>query len=82
MAFISDESGQYEVYVRPFPDVLAGVWRVSTDGGFTPRWGPDSRELFFQTWDGPGSPVALMAAVNDTEPTFTAGIPRALFDGE
>ena len=43
--------------------------------------GPDNREVFFQTSEGPGSPVGLMAAVNNTKPTFIRGIPRPLFEG-
>ena len=81
MAYVSTESGQSEVYVRPFPNVSAGRWQVSRDGGTSPLWGPDSRELFFQTGDAPGVAVTMMVAVNDTEPTFVPGIPRPLFEG-
>ena len=81
IATASNESGQTEVYVRPFPNVRDGRWQVSRDGGVAPRWGPDSRELFFQTSDGPGAPVTMMVAENETEPTFTPGIPRSLFAG-
>ena len=81
VVYSSTESGQYEVFVRPFPNVDDGRWQISQDGGVSPLWGPDSREVFFQTADGPGSPVTLMVAENDTEPTFAAGIPRQLFEG-
>ena len=81
MATASNESGQPEIYVRPFPNVGDGRWQISRNGGVSPRWGPDSRELFFQTSEGPGSPVPMMLAENDTEPTFSPGIPRPLFDG-
>ena len=46
MAYTSDESGQREVYVRPFP-VSDGKWRISTAGGEQPRWRGDGKELFF-----------------------------------
>ena len=80
LVYLSNESGQDEVYVQPFPNVDDGKWQISRDGGFSPRWGPDSREVFFLTAERPGALVTLMAAVNDTEPTFTPGIPRRLFD--
>ena len=47
LAYISDESGANEVYVRPFPETSTGRWQVSNGGGVSPVWGPDSRELFF-----------------------------------
>ncbi len=81
IAHTSDESGRREVYVRPFPNVNDGRWQISRDGGFAPRWGPDSRELFFQSSDGPGTPVRLMVVENDTEPAFRPGVPRPLFEG-
>jgi serine/threonine protein kinase len=73
MAYSSNESGKYEVYVRPFPDVNKGKWRVSTGGGNTPLWSPDDRELFYRSGD------AAMAAPVETEPTFKSGNPRVLF---
>jgi serine/threonine-protein kinase len=73
MAYASNESGKYEVYVRPFPDVNKGKWRVSTGGGNTPLWSPDDRELFYRSGD------AAMAAPVETEPTFKSGTPTVLF---
>ena len=70
MAYTTDESGQHEVFVTPFPNAGNERWKVSQDGGLTPQWGPDSRELFFQTIDG-----AIMVAANETDPTFTPGTP-------
>ena len=81
VAYVSNESGQEEVYVRPFPNVDDGKWQVSRDGGTALRWGPDSRELFFQYSESSGTQVSLMAVVNETEPTFDPGIPRPLFVG-
>jgi serine/threonine-protein kinase len=46
MAYVSNESGRYEVYVRPFGN-SGGVWRISTSGGEHPTWSPTSRELFY-----------------------------------
>ena len=79
--YVSDEAGQNEVYVRPFPNVNEGKWRISTDGGVSPLWGPDSRELFYRTREGPGRPITIMMTVNDTDPTFNRGAPRRLFEG-
>ncbi len=49
LAYISNETGAYEVYVRPFPDVDSRRWQVSTDGGLQPVWSRDGRELFYLT---------------------------------
>ena len=76
MAYTTNESGQYEVIVQPFPNVDDGLWKISQDGGFTPQWGPDSRELFFQTNDG-----TIMVATAVTEPTFRVGIPVPVVNG-
>jgi serine/threonine-protein kinase len=46
VAYTSNESGQYEVYVRPFPG-SGGQQRISIEGGQQPTWSPDGRELFF-----------------------------------
>ena len=46
IAFESDAEGQDEVYVRPFSDVNAGRWKVSTDGGDEPQWSPGRRRAF------------------------------------
>ena len=76
LAYTSTESGQRQVFVRPFPNVDDERWQVSRDGGASPVWGPDGRELFYHTNDG-----VLMAVENDTDPTFNPGTPVRLFDG-
>ncbi len=81
LAYVSNESGQNEVWVRPFPNVNDGRWPISNGLGVSPRWGPDSRELFYLTREGPADPVTMMAVANDTEPTFRPGAPVALFEG-
>jgi hypothetical protein len=50
IAYASDESGRYEVYVRPFPGP-GGKWQVSNAGGNLPIWSHKGRELFFQNRD-------------------------------
>ena len=62
-------------YVRPFPDLEAGKWRVSTDGGTEFAWSPDGPELFYHA--GP----AMMSVAVETEPTLSAGIPATLSEG-
>jgi eukaryotic-like serine/threonine-protein kinase len=74
IAYVSDESGRSEVYVRAFPDPT-GVWQVSTAGGEAPRWSGDGRELFYLA---PGGMV--MAVPIDTDGSrFSLGIAKALF---
>jgi serine/threonine-protein kinase len=73
MAYQSDESGRFEVYVRPYPQVDTGRWQISTDGGTSPRWSPDGRELFYL------SPAGLMRVGASPGSTFSASQPRRLF---
>ena len=75
MAYASNESGRLEIYVRPFPDVNSGRWQVSTNGGGTPLWSPDGRELFYLRQN------AVMGVSVETGPTFKAGKPETLFTG-
>jgi serine/threonine-protein kinase len=51
LAYTSDESGRFEVYVRPFPGP-GGKWQVSTAGGGWPTWSRSRRELFYVVEDG------------------------------
>ena len=74
IAYQSDESGQYEIYVRPFPDVDAGRWPVSSNGGIMPVWNPAEPELLFLGSEG------LISVAFETEPTFTPGGMTTLFD--
>jgi serine/threonine-protein kinase len=52
LAYESYESGQFEIYVRPFPDVEAGKWQISTGGGRQPLWARSGRELLYRGPDG------------------------------
>ncbi len=47
LAYQSNESGRFEIYVRPLPDVDAGRWQISTDGGVQPLWSRSGRDLFY-----------------------------------
>jgi hypothetical protein len=74
LAYSSDQNGTREVFVRALSDTSAGLWQVSSGGGYTPQWSRDGRELFFV---GPGG---MMAARVETAPGFRSlGIER-LFD--
>jgi hypothetical protein len=78
LAYASDESGAFEIYVRPFPDVDSGRWQVSNAGGIHPQWSRDGRELFFLSLQG--NSIALLAVPVEPGPTFRA--PTELFAGE
>jgi eukaryotic-like serine/threonine-protein kinase len=83
IAYLSDESGRQEVYVRPFnasgpsgaPVLGDGKWQVSTDGAnsFTPTWREDSKELLFY------SGLNVIAVEVSTAPTFRPDNPQVLF---
>jgi Tol biopolymer transport system component len=75
MAYQSDESGKAQIYVRTFPEVTKGRWQVSSDGGGSPLWSPDGRELFYRNGN------ATMAVEVETDPTFKHGNPKVLFRG-
>ncbi|MBI4479865.1 MAG: PD40 domain-containing protein [Acidobacteria bacterium] len=77
LAYISDESGKYEVYVRPFPGP-GGKWQISTEGGTELAWNPAGSELFYRSGATKGK---MMAVDIRTQPTFSAGRPRLLFEG-
>jgi len=74
MAYESNETGRYEVYVQPFPGP-GGKWLISTDGGSRPEWSKDGKEIFYITRDH------LMAVPVETKPAFSAGRPELLFSG-
>jgi len=74
IAYYSDDSGSYEVYVQPFP-ASGAKWQISSGGGMQPRWRRDGKELFFM-----GPEKKLMAVdVNLGNGTFEAGVPKMLF---
>jgi serine/threonine-protein kinase len=52
LAYVSDESGESQVFVRSFPNVQDGKWQVSLNGGTDPVWSADGRELFFRSRGG------------------------------
>jgi Tol biopolymer transport system component len=91
IAYASDESGRWQVYVRPFlpagpsgPSLGDAKWQVSKEGfgdaadagQLAPRWRSDGQEIIFRGLNG--SPVAV--AVSATGGVFNAGVPKQLFD--
>ena len=76
VAYQSNASGEFEVYVRPFPDVDSALHPISTNGGTGPLWAPDGRELFYQN-EG-----RLLAVPVQTDPTFERGTAMVVMDGD
>jgi eukaryotic-like serine/threonine-protein kinase len=74
LAYTSNESGRVEVYLQPFPGP-GRKWQISTNGGSSPKWNPNGRELFYEASQG-----KMMAVDITASPTFSAGTPHQLFD--
>ncbi|MEX1999199.1 MAG: hypothetical protein WD934_05885, partial [Gemmatimonadales bacterium] len=73
-AYVSDESGQDEVYVRAFPEA-AGRWQVSTGGGTEPHWAMDGRTIYYRHSD------TLYAVAVTSRPSFVVGRRRQVLTG-
>jgi len=80
LAYESNESGQSEIYVRPFPNVDSGRWLVSNGGGTRPHWTRGGRELVYLT-SAPNGTVTVSALSIDAGTTFAPGTPSTLFTG-
>jgi Tol biopolymer transport system component len=82
LAYESNESGQYEVYVRPFSGP-GGRLQISTQGGLEPVWSRNGQELFYRNGDRMMAvEVSSRRDSNGAFPSgFTAGSPRLLFEG-
>jgi len=83
IAYTSNESGRFEVYVRPFetkgpagaPSLGQGKWQVSTGGGASPKWTGDGKQIVYE-----GLNLAAMAVdVKANGAAFDAGVPQQLF---
>ncbi len=74
LAYVGDDSGYDEVYVRPFPKVDAARWQISERGGSEPLWGPDGYELFYREEKS----VMVVEVVTDV-PRLTVSPPEVLF---
>ncbi len=74
LAYSSDESGRFEIYVQPFPGP-GGKYQISTEGGREPLWNRNGRELFYRDKN------KMMAVEITTKPSFSAGTQKVLFEG-
>ncbi|MGH9254765.1 MAG: protein kinase domain-containing protein, partial [Vicinamibacterales bacterium] len=76
LAYESNNSGQLEIYVRPFPDVDSGLWQVSTGGGTRPLWARNGLELFYRSPTG-----TVMSVRVERGAMWAASTPTRLFEG-
>jgi serine/threonine protein kinase len=76
LAYTSNESGKEEIYVRPFPNINGGRWKISTNGGKNSLWSPNAREVFFRNED------AVIAVPVKTDPIFSPETAKVLFRGK
>ena len=74
LAYQSNESTRYEVYVRDLQGT-GGRWQVSNGGGEEPHWSANGRELYFR------SETRLLVSSVELQPTFRPGTPSVLFQG-
>jgi serine/threonine-protein kinase len=74
VAYLSDVSGRYEVYIQPYPGP-GGAIRISADGGTEPVWNPNGRELFYRSGN------KMMVVETAATPVFATAKPRVLFTG-
>jgi serine/threonine-protein kinase len=75
IAYASDETGRFQVYVRAFPDT-GGRWTVSSNGGHYPVWSQDGRNLFYRTEEG----QVMVARYTAKQDAFVADPPRPFSD--
>jgi eukaryotic-like serine/threonine-protein kinase len=77
LAYMSNESGSYEAYVRPFPGP-GGKWQISTGGGLYPKWSRNGKELFYRTADSKIMAVTYTAS----DDSFHADKPQLWSPGQ
>ena len=77
IAYVSDETGIPQVYVRSFPIDAGGKWQISFESGQQPRWRKDGKELFYLTAD-----KKLMAVEVESRDSFHVGASKLLFQTE
>jgi serine/threonine-protein kinase len=75
LAYQSNATGRYEVYVRPFPD-SGGRVQVSTDAGSEPLWSRSGRTLFYR------SPRGIVAVSVSTDASFRLGDRKVVLAGD
>jgi serine/threonine-protein kinase len=77
LAFESNASGSFEVYVRPFSDPAAAEWQISSGGGIQPLWSVDGRELFYLK----PSSATLVSVPVERATTWRTGSARDILNG-
>ncbi len=75
LAYMSNESGRFEIYIKPFPSG-EGKWQVSLSRGMLPRWSRGGDRLYYE------SNNQLMEVEVITRPSLSLGTPRVVFTGE
>jgi serine/threonine-protein kinase len=75
IAYTSNETSREEIYVRPFPAVGSGRWQISSEGGISPVWSPNGRELFYNS---PPDDTMFQVEIEATT-SFRPGTPKMLF---
>jgi serine/threonine protein kinase len=75
LAYEANDSGSFEIYVRPYPAISSGHWQVSTSGGTQPAWALGGKELFYIGGDG-----TLMRVDVSANPIWTADAPTKVLD--
>ena len=73
--FQSNQSGMTEVYVRPYPDIRNGVWKISEGGGYDPLWSPDGRKIYYRRQN------EMYAVDVTTQGHFSKGTSKKIFEG-
>ena len=76
IAYASNETGRFEVYVQSFP-ASGSKWPISINGGSQPRWRGDGRELYFF---GPDRKLMAVEVKGEAPDKFEVGIPQPLFE--
>ena len=74
LAYVSNQSGTYQVYIQPFPNG-SGRWQVSTDEGYEPRWAPNGKTLYYY------NPGRIMSVQIQAGSSLVIGKPQVLFSG-
>lgn len=80
VAYESNESGRFEIYVRPFPNIGEGKWQVSNEGGRGAKWSPNGLEIFFVGSSGLNDSTVWVAQV-ETGAIFRSESPTLLVEG-
>lgn len=82
LAYVVDETGEFQVYVRPYPDVNSGKWMISRNGGGEPMWAEETGELFYRRrTDDPFQFETYVVSIAEGE-AFSAGEPELLFTSD